>query len=94
VEAYIGHHGTVNWVCPTATVSQNTSKARYTIQYSGGKTTVTVDQSPLDNAWANLGEFSFIVGRTGYVSLTDITGDADATSFVVYNVLRFTWVGP
>jgi hypothetical protein len=94
VEAYIGHHGTVNWVCPTATVSANTSKARYTIQYSGGKVTVIVNQGPLDNAWVNLGKFNFTAGKTGYVSLTDITGETDTTTLVVFNVLRFTWVGP
>ena len=94
VEVYIGHHASINFSCPNVTVSLNTSNARYTVQYSGGRTTVAVDQGPLDNAWANLGEFKFTAGRSGYVSLTDITGETDATSLVVFNVLRFTWVGP
>ena len=94
VEAYIGHHASINFSCPNVTVSLNTSNARYTVQYSGGRATVAVDQGPLDNAWANLGEFKFTAGRSGYVSLTDITGETDATSLVVFNVLRFTWVGP
>jgi hypothetical protein len=94
VEAYIGHHDSIRFSCPYVTVSINTSNARYTIQYSGGKTTVAVDQGPLDNAWANLGEFYFTAGRSGYVSLTDITGEIDTSSLVVFNVLRFTRVGP
>jgi hypothetical protein len=94
VEAYIGHHDSIHFSCPYVTVSLNTLNASYTIQYSGGKTTVAVNQSTLDNAWANLGEFTFSAGKTGYVSLTDITGETDSTRLIVFNVLRFTWVGP
>jgi hypothetical protein len=94
VEAYIGHHDSINFSCPNVAVSLNTSNARYTIQYYGGKTTVAVNQGPLDNAWANLGEFSFTTGKSGYVSLTDITGEKDTTTLLVFNVLRFTYVGP
>lgn len=94
VEAYIARHGSVNWSCPTATVSRNTSNARYTIQHSGGKTTVRVNQTPLANQWANLGEFTFGVGKNGYVILKDITAETDATRLLVFNVLRFTYIGP
>lgn len=94
VEAYIGHHGSINFSCPYVTVSLNTTNARYTVQYSGGKTTVAVNQGPLNNAWANLGEYSFAAGRYGYVFLTDVTGETEATRLLVFNVLRFTFVGP
>ncbi len=94
VEAYIARHGSVNWSCPTATVSKNTSNARYIIQHSAGKATVRVNQYPLANQWANLGEFTFAAGKNGYVILKDITGETDATRLLVFNVLRFTWVGP
>ena len=94
VEAYIGHHNAIPFSCPSVTVSQNTANARYTVRYSGGIATVIVNQSILDGAWANLGEYPFAAGRTGYVSLTDITGEADLSRLVAFNALRLTWVGP
>ena len=53
-----------------------------------------VNQYPLDNQWINLGEFTFAAGKNGYVILKDITGETDATRLVVFNVLRFTYIGP
>jgi hypothetical protein len=94
VEAYIGHHTTIRFACPSKLVSRNTSDAHYTINYSGGSFTTVVDQYPLDRAWANLGEYYFTAGTGGYVSLTDVTGEADLSRLVAFNVLRFTWVGP
>jgi peptidyl-Lys metalloendopeptidase len=94
VEAFIGHHGDIRFSCPTITVSRNTSDASYRINYSGGSTTVVVDQSAYDSAWANLGEYYFTAGRTGYVSLTDVTNDPDLSMLIAFNVVRFTWVGP
>jgi hypothetical protein len=94
VEAYVGRHGTVNWSCPTATVSRNTSYARYSVQHAGGKTVVRVNQYPLSNQWVGLGTYTFAAGKYGYVVMNDITGEADATRLLVFNVLRFTYVGP
>jgi hypothetical protein len=94
VEAFIGHHDSIPFSCPDKTVSQNTSKARYTVSYSGGKTTVIVDQVPLVDAWANLGTYYFTSGQSGYVSLTDVTGETDLSLLIAFNVARFTWIGP
>jgi peptidyl-Lys metalloendopeptidase len=94
VEAYIGKHGAINWSCPTATISANTARARYKVRYYGGTATAVVNQYPLNGAWASLGQYYFAVGTSGYVTLTDVTGEAYLTRNVDFNVLRFTWVGP
>jgi peptidyl-Lys metalloendopeptidase len=93
IEAYIGHHNSIRFSCPSVTVSQNATDARYRIRYSGGITTVVVDQSIFDGAWANLGEYAFAAGNSGFVTLTDVTRDANLSRLVAFNVLRFTWVG-
>ncbi len=94
LEAYISHHGSLKWACPSVTVTRNTSRARYIVQSSTGKTAVVLDQSSYDNAWANLGQFKFAAGKSGYISLKEFTGEADASRLLVYNVLRLTWIGP
>jgi peptidyl-Lys metalloendopeptidase len=94
VEAYIGHHATVRFSCPTVRTSLNTANAQYTVSHSGGNTTVAVNQSLFDSSWANLGEFYFQAGSGGYVFLNDVTGEYDLSRIVAFNVVRFTWVGP
>jgi hypothetical protein len=94
VEAYIGHHGSIRFSCPNVTVSQNTSKARHTIHYYGGKTTVVANQGTLDNAWVELGSYYFAAGKNDYVLLSEVIGESDLSLLINFNVLRFTWVGP
>lgn len=94
VEAYIGHHGSITWSCPTKTVNGDTSDARYKIYYSGGSVTKVVNQLPLDNQWTDLGTYYFQAGTTGYVYLRDLNGETSLTRAVSFNVIRFTWVGP
>jgi hypothetical protein len=94
VEAYIPHHDSVIFSCPTVNALANTTQANYTVQYYGGNSTVIVDQSSIDNAWANLGEYYFTAGKTGYISLNDITGETDLSLLMVFNVVRFTYIGP
>jgi LasA protease len=96
VEAFVAYHGQVTWPCaPSGTIGWDTSDARYKV-YSGGSLvqTVTVDQKPLSNQWANLGTYSFQAGTNNYVILTDLNGEAQLTRTVSYNVVKFTYVGP
>jgi murein DD-endopeptidase MepM/ murein hydrolase activator NlpD len=94
IEVYIGHHSPVTWSCPTKYISKDSSDARYKIYYSGGSTTKVIDQYPLDNQWATLGEYYFVAGTSGYIKLTDLNGEANLTRTISFNVVRVTWVGP
>jgi murein DD-endopeptidase MepM/ murein hydrolase activator NlpD len=53
----------------------NTNNARYEIHHRDGVTTVAKAQRPYSNAWVSLGTFNFNAGTSGYVRLTDATGE-------------------
>ena len=92
VEAYIAHHGPINWQCPSRHISWDTSDARYTIYHAGGKTSVSKNQGPVDNQWLDLGTFTFNAGRSGKVILTDLNGEAHLSHTVSFSAMRFTLV--
>lgn len=94
VEAYISTHGDIPWPCLGAGVirSNDTSDARYAIFYSGGSTSVARDQLPVENAWIDLGTYSFAAGTTGYVTLRDLNGEADFTRLISFSAMRFTLI--
>jgi murein DD-endopeptidase MepM/ murein hydrolase activator NlpD len=96
VEAFVAFHNQITWPCaPGGTIGYDTSDARYKV-YAGGtlQQTVSVDQKPLNNQWANLGTYSFPAGTNSYVILTDYNGETQLTRTITFNVLRFTYVGP
>lgn len=97
VEAYIAAHGTFSKVCSTGslTFGADSSKARYVIHSMYGTVTeVFRDQLPLNNQWLNLGEYSFYAGSSGYVTLSDLTGEPESSRNVSFGAMRFTLVGP
>jgi hypothetical protein len=44
--------------------------------------------------WVNLGTYYFAAGSEGYVRLTDLTGEASNTSWVVMDEAKWEWVQP
>ena len=66
-----------------------TTNARYQIYYSGGSTTVGVNQQPL-TGWHDLGNYHFAAGTSGYVVLDDITGEAFTTTQIGMDAIE--WV--
>ena len=97
VEAYIAAHGTFSKACTesTMTFGADSSQAKYVVH--GAKDTVTEavrDQLPLNDEWLNLGEYSFDAGKTGFVTLSDVTGETKAARNLSFGAMRFTLIGP
>lgn len=95
VEVFIPKHGQISWPeCPpdpAKTISRDTSHATYTIHHADGQTTVALDQYPLSDVWVTLGRYPFAIGSTGYVTLSDVTGEGKGTTTVSYSAMRFTY---
>jgi len=53
-----------------------TRKASYQVNHVGGRTEVAVDQSRYFDQWVSLGTYRFAVGTSGYLRLTDVTGES------------------
>jgi len=96
VEAYIPAHPAIEWPCaPYYSVGWDTSDARYLIHHNGGDTIVSRNQAPVSNDWVSLGQFYFKAGTTGYVRLSDLTGEANYSKTVSFSAMRFTYLyGP
>ncbi len=94
VEAYIPSHPAVDWPCPAKHIGWDTGSAQYTVIHSFGSTTVTRDQSQLNNQWSLLGEYTFQAGAHAAVRLTDLTGEANQSATVSFSAMRFTWLRP
>ena len=88
-------HAYYVWPCLGHALSVDTSNAVYKISYSGGTTQVAFDQQqPGAGDWISLGSYVFSAGSNGYVSLTDLTGEAFCTKYILFSALRFVYVGP
>jgi cell wall-associated NlpC family hydrolase len=94
VEAYIAHHGSINWECPSLFIPWDTSDARYTIYHADGSSSVSGNQAPLDNQWLYLGMYRFNAGTSGWVKLTDLNGEANLSRTVSFSAMRFTLQTP
>jgi hypothetical protein len=71
-----------------------TRKASYEINHAGGKTRVTVDQTT-SQSYVEFGPFQFNAGDSGYVRLTDLTGEpysADNTKKTVIFFDAVEWL--
>ncbi len=92
VEAYVAAHSSITW-CNTAAwnIAHDTTDARYSIHHATGVTNRALSQYPLSNQWLNLGEYYFAAGNTGYVSLTDLNGEAKFSTTVSFSAMRFTF---
>jgi hypothetical protein len=69
--------------------SNRATDAKYTINYDGGSATVEVNQEIGSSQWNYLGNFSFAVGTSGSVVLSD-----DANEFVVADAIKLTPSAP
>jgi hyaluronate lyase len=67
----------------------NTTHAVYDIISANVCSIAVVNQSPLFNVWVSLGTYTFAAGTSGYVELTDNTGEAYATKWVGFDAVEF-----
>jgi hypothetical protein len=91
VEAYIAGHPSINWCTNGKLKEHDTTDAHYSIHHANGVTDRTASQYPLYNQWLSLGEYYFIAGSTGYVSLTDLNGEVGFSTTVSFSAMRFTF---
>jgi hypothetical protein len=90
VYAFIpAHTGKVPWTCEPIAARNDTRNAIYLIQHSAGIARVAVDQSPLFDAWADLGTYDFDAGSASYVLLSDLTGEPSASTWVNIDDMKF-----
>ena len=73
--------------------ADRSTRAPYTIYYSGGSTTVQVDQTVNGGQWNAIGLEPFMTGPTGYVRLGNGTGEPSST-IVCADAVRFFYVRP
>lgn len=92
VEVLIPNHSVIQWQCPNTPIYGDTSSATYTIHGSGGTQTITLDQRPLADTWASLGEFNFDAGSGGYVDIGDGTNEASLSRTISVSAIRFVLV--
>lgn len=88
VEAFIPQHGPIDWLCPAARLSHDTSSARYTVDYVGGSASKIGNQAAYAGAWLLLGIFPFKTAITATVTLETSTEESDLTRTVAASALR------
>jgi photosystem II stability/assembly factor-like uncharacterized protein len=92
VEAYIAGHSPITWCTGQGrTINNDTTDAHYSIYHAYGVSNRILSQYPLNNAWLNLGEYYFNAGSSGYVSLTDLNGEAEYSTTISFSAMRFTF---
>ncbi|MDB6026401.1 MAG: hypothetical protein JWM68_2624 [Verrucomicrobiales bacterium] len=72
--------------------ANRTTNAPCIITYSGGSSTVKVNQTITGGSWVLLGTFPFNAGTTGNVKITDATPDVG--QLVMADAVRFAYVIP
>ena len=92
VEAYIAGHSPIIWCTGDGrTINHDTTDARYNIYHVYGVSNRYLSQYPLNNGWLSLGEYYFTAGSNGYVSLTDLNGEAEYSTTISFSAMRFTF---
>lgn len=66
-----------------------TRSAKYQIYHRYGQATTTVNQSQYFREWVSLGTFDFLAGTSGYIKLTDVTGEAYGAYKIGFDSIRF-----
>lgn len=94
VEMYNPYHSYYVWPCLGYSLPADTGNALYQIYYNGGSVQKPIDQESGGGTWVDLGTYNFAVGTGGYVTLSDKTGEAFITKYVLFSALRFVYVGP
>ena len=62
----------------------------YTVYYNGGSQTINVNQQINGGVWNLLGTFTFAVGETGYVKMSNKATGGDV---VIADAVKFEWAG-
>ncbi len=93
VEAFIPNHGALTWDCPGISRTSDTLNARYQVTHSQGTSVVPIDLGLAADEWVNLGEYYFNFGNSGYITLTNATGEPDQSTMVPASAIKFTLVG-
>jgi hypothetical protein len=94
VEAYIAAHDPITWCTGTGRIIEHdTADAHYSIHHAWGVAERQLSQTPLSNAWLDLGEYYFDVGDSGYISLTDLNHEGQYSTTVSFSAMRFTYTG-
>jgi hypothetical protein len=69
----------------------NTVNAVYELHYSGNNVSrISRQQAPYANQWISLGTFYFDAGTSGYVRLTDASGEAAGSKQIGFDAVK--WV--
>jgi hypothetical protein len=92
VEAFIADHPAVEFCNPVKTFTQDSSGARYEVHHKYGTTVRQVSQHPLADEWLDLGVYEFNTGAESYVTLRDLTGDANLSTTVNFGAMRFSLI--
>jgi hypothetical protein len=88
IAAWVPNHTTYVFPCTGYAPDWDTENAVYEIHHRNGTSTETGSQAPLFNEWLSLNTYEFDAG-SGYVKLTDLTGEALGSHYVVFDDLRF-----
>jgi hypothetical protein len=88
------HTSRVPWDCGALSAVYDSTRATYTVGHRDGSSSVTLNQAPLVNQWAALGEFAFRAGTDGSVTLSDVTGEPDNTRWLNIDEIKFEYLGP
>lgn len=94
VFAFVPDRDALTWACAPIAAKLDTTAAQYTIRHRDGVTRYVVNQAPLHDAWVELGSYYFTAGSDGTVELSDLTGEASNSRWVVFDDLKFVWIGP
>jgi len=90
---YIGRHGNIDRNCgwTADTVSIDSNHAKYKVYNSSTSLIreVEINQYPYANQWVSLGQFNLNKGTSGFVKLTDVTGETRLSHNVSFGALRF-----
>ena len=74
--------------------SNRSTAAKYVINYSGGSTSQTVNQTAGGGAWVLIGSgLPFAAGTSGSVTLNNATGETSATTVVIADAIRWVYAG-
>ena len=72
----------------------HTAAVTYTINYSGGSTTRTLDQRSNGGQWVLLaGGLQFAAGTSGLVTFNNVTGEPDGGALVVADAIKWHYTG-
>ncbi len=91
VSVYVPDRAAVSWACGKLAAVLDTTNAQYEIHHLNGVSVVQINQAPLANAWVSLGNFYFATDGSGYVKLSDVTGEASNTRWVSFDDVKFEW---